>query len=518
VVKREFLEEALQEISDEHIEEAAVPGVRQAEKIAGDARKSVNEQKSGKGIIKKLVKGKRWKPIVALSTAAAVIAVVVFSGKWWGIGTKSGYSPVLKAHAIGEASYPEMAPYPDESKYILTGGIFDDIGFGKVYEEWRADQKARRNQPEGYQIGADQFAARTIPTFLKGAGAENVVYSPLNVYMALSMAAEITDGETRGQLLDLLGAEDIETLRWKANAIWNAHYCDDNATASVLAGSLWLDDSVSYKEETVKLLAENYYASSYRGDMQTAEMGEALQAWLNQQTGGLLKDSVEGAAFDPETVLALATTVYFREKWNDDFSKEVTREDIFHGAAGDVTTEFMYTSPEQNYYWADRFGAISKSLDNGDTMWFVLPDEGVSVDEVLAEEQFTAFLEKRDGWENAKRVIIHFYLPKFDISSDLELTEGLRTLGITDIFTSGVADFTPISEDMPLGFISEISHAARVAVDEEGVTAAAYTVMMEAGAAPPPDEEIEFKLDRPFIFAITGRSGLPLFVGVVNQP
>jgi len=116
VVKREFLEEALQEISDEHIEEAAVPGVRQAEKIAGDARKSVNEQKSGKGIIKKLVKGKRWKPIVALSTAAAVIAVVVFSGKWWGIGTKSGYSPVLKAHAIGEASYPEMAPYPDETK------------------------------------------------------------------------------------------------------------------------------------------------------------------------------------------------------------------------------------------------------------------------------------------------------------------------------------------------------------------------------------------------------------------
>ena len=34
----------------------------------------------------------------------------------------------------------------------------------------------------------------------------------------------------------------------------------------------------------------------------------------------------------------------------------------------------------------------------------------------------------------------------------------------------------------------------------------------------PPDEEIDFILDKPFLFAITGYDGLPLFVGVVNQP
>ena len=61
-------------------------------------------------------------------------------------------------------------------------------------------------------------------------------------------------------------------------------------------------------------------------------------------------------------------------------------------------------------------------------------------------------------------------------------------------------------------------NAARVAIDEEGVTAAAYTVMMMAGAAAPPEEEMDFVLDRPFLFAITGADGLPLFVGVVNRP
>ena len=58
----------------------------------------------------------------------------------------------------------------------------------------------------------------------------------------------------------------------------------------------------------------------------------------------------------------------------------------------------------------------------------------------------------------------------------------------------------------------------RVAIDEEGCTAAAFTAMETCGAAMPPDEEVDFVLDRPFIFVITGDSGLPMFAGVVNHP
>ena len=42
--------------------------------------------------------------------------------------------------------------------------------------------------------------------------------------------------------------------------------------------------------------------------------------------------------------------------------------------------------------------------------------------------------------------------------------------------------------------------------------------MIGVGAAVPPEEEIDFVLDRPFVFVITGEDGLPLFIGVVNQP
>lgn len=523
-MKREFLEEALQEIRDEHIAEAADIGeVRIAENVSYEKteRMVTKTEKSTRGT-KKSGKCRRkviWKPAAALVTAAAVIAAVVFGGgEWWNVGKNPGENPVLRAHAISEAVYPEMSPYPMEKDYINRDGEFDHEAYEVVYAAWREDRKEQRNQPEGYAEGADQFAAVTIPQFLRGAGTENVVYSPLNVYMALAMAAEITDGETRDQILELLGAEDIETLRWKAPAVWNAHYHQDGATSTVLASSLWLDERILYKEQAVKNLAENYYASTYQGDMQTTEMSDALRAWLNQQTGGLLEDSVQNVKFGPETVLALASTVYLREKWSDEFSERSTKKDIFHAPTGDVECDFMYRELDQNYYWADKFGATYKTLKNGDCMWFILPDEGVSVDEVLADSELTQFLAAEEKWENGKRVVIYFHLPKFDISSDLDLKEALEELGITNLFTSGEADFSPISDELPFAYVGEVSHAARVAVDEEGVTAAAYTEMPAPGAAPPPDDEIEFKLDRPFIFAITGHDGLPLFVGVVNQP
>ena len=52
-------------------------------------------------------------------------------------------------------------------------------------------------------------------------------------------------------------------------------------------------------------------------------------------------------------------------------------------------------------------------------------------------------------------------------------------------------------------------------VDEDGVKAAAYTVMILSGGMP--TERVEFTVDRPFVFVITGPGGLPLFVGVVNN-
>ena len=59
----------------------------------------------------------------------------------------------------------------------------------------------------------------------------------------------------------------------------------------------------------------------------------------------------------------------------------------------------------------------------------------------------------------------------------------------------------------------------RVAIDEDGVTGVAYTLIVTAdGAMPGSPDEVDFVVDRPFLFLITGADDVPLFAGVVNQP
>ena len=95
-------------------------------------------------------------------------------------------------YALALASYPEMAPYPNEMEYFdEKTGEFDSDGFAVVYDAWQVDREAQRSQPEGYADGLEPFFSSSIREFLTNSNGENKVYSPLNVYMAMAMLADL---------------------------------------------------------------------------------------------------------------------------------------------------------------------------------------------------------------------------------------------------------------------------------------------------------------------------------------
>lgn len=455
--------------------------------------------------------------------AAAVLVLAFTAGALLEPWSRDGGMSVLPSggavRAVALAAYPEMAPYPSEADFWDEAGNFDDDGFYKVYDAWWDSWQARLDQGADYVGSLSDFYAATLPVFLSGGEGENRVYAPLNVYFALGMLAELTDGESRQQILDLLGQDSIESLRTQASDLWNANYCDDGATTSILASSLWLSENVPFVQETLDTLAETYYASSYQGKMGSEEVNEALRDWINDQTGGLLEEQAEGLELDSDTVLALATTIYFRAKWAEEFREEDTAPGTFHAPNGDVTCDFMHQSGSDTYYWGNQFSAIGRVLQASGTMWFLLPDEGVDPEDLLQDPEVMAFLEAGTDWENRKDLTVNQSIPKFDTAGEIDLINGLKALGVTDVFDHQISDFTPMTTEVEEIFVSQAQHAARVAIDEEGVTAAAYTVVSgDAGAGPPPEEEIDFVVDCPFLFAVTSASGQLLFAGVVNQP
>ena len=422
-------------------------------------------------------------------------------------------------YALALASYPEQAGYPEEDGYFGENGEFDSEKYDEVYDKWMADVQERHAAIRQYPGALDGFLDKSIREFMSGTEGGNAVYSPLNVYMALAMLAETAGGESRQQILDLLGAPDIETLRMTAAALWRGNYIDDGAVKSLMANSLWLNEDVKFVQPTLDLLAEEYYASSFAGRMGDPDFDRALQDWINENTGGLLKEQASGLHMDPETVMSIASTIYFKGRWASEFNKNATAKDVFKLPGGDeLECDFMHKSGVNDYFWSDSFAAVPLGIEGSGCMWLILPDEGASPESLIESGEATDFLLRNGDWGNRKRLIVNMAVPKFDVSSKTDLVAGLKRLGVTDVFDASAADFTPSTGELDGTFVTNIEHAARAKIDEEGVEAAAYTVIVRAGGAMPPEEQVDFILDRPFIFAITGEDGLPLFVGIVNNP
>lgn len=418
-------------------------------------------------------------------------------------GTLTTAPGCTNAQAVAAVNpvYPRMEQYPDED--------------GNGWDKWNSDRQKQLDAPEGYSDSLWSFYGDSTRAYLTEAQ-ENRAYSPVSLYMALSMLAECASGETREQILTLMNSPDIESLRSQAGEVWNANYCDDGAIKSVLANSIWLADSLETNQDTIATLAGSYYASTHKGQFGTDSMTAAIRDWLNEQTGGRLKDEVSAVAPNPETLMALYSTVYFKGRWDIEFNPSRNDKRTFHSPDGDVQAEFMNQSFERNYYWGEDFSAVSQRFVSGCDMWLILPDENKSIDDVLNSGKYLDLLSNGYSYGDSRTMKVNLSLPKFDVTSMFDLRNGLELLGVTGIFgETAPADFSNLSPSEL--FVSSARQSARVTIDEEGCTAAAFTEMIMCGSAAPAEDiqEIDFVLDRPFLFAITGLDGQPLFTGTV---
>ncbi len=501
-MKHEKLSQALSHISDSHIAEASAPKKKVRPVWFGAVAAILAAAVLAAGIWIPLRPGSDKNSATCAPGANAPAEEPwppQFTGSPWVPGSSAS------SHLLASPSYPELAPY----QYWGVDG----------YEAWRAGQQAQYDQPADYASGTGHFFRESLVTFLGSDNQENTVCSPLNVYMALAMLAQCTDGESRQQILDLLGADSVDALQVQAGHIWNAHYRNDGLHTALFANSLWLDQDYSYNTGTVNTLSRNYYASVYRGDLGSPEMDAQLQGWLNDHTQGLLQEQSQNIKLDPTSVLALASTVYYSADWTSTFQEDRTSADTFHSPAGDVETLYMHSTWDMPYYWGENFGAVCLYLGDGSTMWLILPDEGVTTSQVLNSADWSALMFD-SSYPNQKNMAVELAVPRFDVASQMDIREPLQTMGITDVTDPNTADFSPILPDAVDAYMGKVNHAVRVAIDEEGIQAAAFTVVdVPANAAPWEDlEAIQFTLDRPFLFLIESRDGLPLFAGIVNEP
>ena len=340
---------------------------------------------------------------------------------------------------------------------------------------------------------------------------ENVCLSPLSAQFAMSMVANGAEGETKQQIYDAMQLGNDANGRGKSlledigtKTVWN-----ENGDIRI-ANSIWVKEGFDVKQEFIETNKEFFDALVESVEF-NAESVKRVNEWCKENTNGRIPSIIE--RFTENDRMLLINALYFKAAWSKPFQASNTTNRKFTTEKGEeIEVPTMQMRSNEMFYKDEKVAMLTKSLQGGYNMLFVLPAEGVKCDEAAeyVAQDLDTLLYRMELCN------VNLSLPKFTTDFGMSLNPILSNLGIKRAF-DGRAQFGGIS-DTPL-FVSDVVQKTYINVNEKGTEAAAVTMAIAGllSARPQKNETITF--DRPFIYAIIKNNGNEiLFAGKVGNP
>lgn len=372
------------------------------------------------------------------------------------------------------------------------------------------------------------FSARSSAAVLADSNG-NSNFSPISLYYVISMIASGAEGENKQELMNALGMSDIGTdlMSSQSGNLFKRLVIDYPLE---IANSVWINKaalngaSIGFKESFVKNMLNNFFTSVFREDFSNSEADKKMNGWVIKNTSGKLNPNFDHSGNYQDFIMSIVNTITFNGEWEYKFDPSLNTIEEFNTGDKKVKCEFMNAYYENSWFYeGDGYKKVVLGLE-GTEMSFYLPDDGVDVHSIISsEKKVTDILAKnseKDVYAN-----ITLKLPKFAFESkNDDLADQMRKLGINLAFDRDIDinKFSGITEDVPL-FISKIEQGTYIGINERGVEASAYTnADLTAGSGieldMPVPVDITIKFDKPFIYTITTKDGIVLFVGIVKNP
>lgn len=345
--------------------------------------------------------------------------------------------------------------------------------------------------------GFNEFDSTLIKFIDDKKGQENYMISPMSFKYALGLAVLGSDGETKEELLKAMGYTSFDDLaaldkRMKAtldnfnmvNESNKRHAYGDEEIDEItfeIANSVW-DLYGLIKEDYKKEVKEKLNAEAKSVEFKNAV--SEINTWVEEKTRGLIPNALNN--LNPDIKGVLVNTLYLKSNWLEQFdlsSKPLKFTDI---DGNKVDKESMYRQDKYKYYKDKDVELVIVPLSGGIEVVYVVGDKS-NIEEKINKAEY-------------KEVLLEVPMMEFETSLEKgELVDYLSVMGVEKAFR-GDANFDKMSEDF---FISDILQKTKIKTDEEGLEAAAVTIItMKNTAFIEPPKPINFTIDEPFSFYI----------------
>ena len=358
----------------------------------------------------------------------------------------------------------------------------------------------------------NEFAWRLFQTMQEQKGDSSTVLSPISVTYLLGMLNAGAAGTTRDEITNVLGfGNDPQAVNeYCKKMIDEAPNVDPAATVKI-ANSIYVNSymGLNLLKQYVNDMKTYYNAQIDALDFTKSSTLDKINNWCSKNTNGMIPTILD--EINPYAAMYLLNAIYFNADWAEKFDVNDTRNSSFTRADGSVVTlPLMHRKAVALCCESDLCSMLRIPFGSGAyDMYVMLPAEGKTVNDLIREmTQQTLTDHLNAGNMTANEIDI--LMPKFEIFSDIDLVEILKTMGIQKAFTP-LADFSNMSNtDLR---VSKIRQRAKIEVNEDGAKAAAVTIaeMLYTSAGPVEYQKSEFHANRPFLYLILEESTRSIF-------
>jgi serpin B len=320
--------------------------------------------------------------------------------------------------------------------------------------------------------------------------------------------------------------DELQRLSAKTSKAMQRYGATNDPFILMVANRLFGQTGYAFRPAFLSLVKDNYDAPLEQLNFvkASAEATRRINDWAEAQTRQRICGLVPDGALTNLTRLVLVNAIYLKAPWAEPFQALATKPGPFRirgDKSFDVPT--MTQTLELSYAKSSGFAALQIPFGGQELRLLVLLPDKVKGLATLERKLTPDLLVGRMRWELHN---VTLYLPKFKIEPPmLPLAGVLQTLGMKSAFNRPVdsANFDRMAprRDDDYRYLSEVFHKTFLSLDEKWAEAAAATAVHATyyGGNHELRPPIEFRVDRPFLFAIQyASSGACLFLGHVVNP